>query len=347
MELSQGDTALALRALVALDPRNPLIPRAVRWLVAQRGDAGADTGNGLPITGALLAGDPSAASLIGMAASTTPAGGAGAAWESTETTALALRALAAYALRAGVARPRYAYTVRLDGAAVASGAVTPGTAATPRVITVSTDFLRARGGHAVVTIARRTLPGGSAVAATPLHYTLRLRYYLAPGSVGAVDGGISIERRYLTGGAVAGEGAPVGHSAASGSLLTVELRLVAPQDLARVLIEDPLPAGAEAVDGALLTSSVFAQPGGSPFSAGYVLPARGQPRDLAPYIDHGELRDDRTALFASSIPAGAYVYRYTVRLTLPGAYHVLPAYATQLYQPEVFGHTAEENFIIR
>jgi uncharacterized protein YfaS (alpha-2-macroglobulin family) len=108
-----------------------------------------------------------------------------------------------------------------------------------------------------------------------------------------------------------------------------------------VLIEDPLPAGAEAVDGTLLTSSVFAQPGRTPGSPGHAPPRPGQPQDLSPYIDHVELRDDRTALFASAIPAGRYVYRYALHLTTPSHYHVLPAHAAQLYEPEVFSHTAE------
>jgi uncharacterized protein YfaS (alpha-2-macroglobulin family) len=181
------------------------------------------------------------------------------------------------------------------------------------------------------------------VSATPLHYTLRLRYYPVPGSVGAVDSGISITRRYVT-----HNGVPVGNHAPVGSTLLVELHLVAPQDLSRVLIEDPLPAGAEAVDGTLLTSSVFAQPGRTPGSPGYgyAPPRPGQPQDLSPYVDHVELRDDRTALFASTIPAGRYVYRYTIHLTTPGHYHVLPAHAAQLYEPEVFGHTAEASITV-
>jgi uncharacterized protein YfaS (alpha-2-macroglobulin family) len=59
-----------------------------------------------------------------------------------------------------------------------------------------------------------------------------------------------------------------------------------------------------------------------------------------------ELRDDRTALFASAIPAGRYVYRQALHLTTPGLYHVLPAHAAQLYKPEVFGHTAEAGFAV-
>ena len=36
--------------------------------------------------------------------------------------------------------------------------------------------------------------------------------------------------------------------------------------------------------------------------------------------------------------------RCALHLTTPGHYHVLPAHAAQLYEPEVFGHTAEASF---
>ena len=221
--------------------------------------------------------------------------------------------------------------------------MTPATAGRARSVVVPTDALHAPGGRGTIGIVRRALPGGPPVTATPLHYTLRLRYYPVPGSVGAVDSGISITRRYVT-----HNGVPVGNHAPAGSTLLVELHLVAPQDLSRVLIEDPLPAGAEAVDGTLLTSSVFAQPGRTPGSPGFsdASPRPGQPQDLSPYVDHVELRDDRTALFASAIPAGRYVYRYALHLTTPGLYHVLPAHAAQLYEPEVFGHTPEASFAV-
>jgi alpha-2-macroglobulin len=312
METSESDTAEALRMLIALDPRSPLIPRAVRWLMAQRGIGAPGAGPG-------------------------PDG----AWQSTQATALALRTVARYALQFGDTHPHYRYRLGINGPTVQEGIVTPDTAGRPRSVVVPTDALQAAGGKGAVGILRQALPDGPPVTATPLHYTLRLRYYPVPGSVGAVDSGISITRRYVT-----HNGVPVGNRAPAGSTLLVELHLVAPQGLSRVLIEDPLPAGAEAVDGSLLTSSVFAQPGRTPGSPGHAPPRPGQPEDLSPYVDHVELRDDRTALFASAIPAGRYVYRYALHLTTPGVYHVLPAHAAQLYEPEVFGHTAEASFAV-
>ena len=71
-----------------------------------------------------------------------------------------------------------------------------------------------------------------------------------------------------------------------------------------------------------------------------------EPQDLSPYVDHVELRDDRTALFATALPARRYVYPYALHLTTPDLCHVLPAHAAQIYEPEVFGHTPEASFAV-
>ena len=59
------------------------------------------------------------------------------------------------------------------------------------------------------------------------------------------------------------------------------------------------------------------------------------------------MRDDRAALFADYLPAGVYRYEYTVRLTVPGVFHALPAHAAESYFPEVFGRSAGGYFAVR
>ncbi len=315
MESSVGDTAVVVRALAGLDAANPLIARAVRWLNARQGVTGVDGG-----------------------------------WDSTHATVLALRAVAAAIRISPAAQPNYVYRVVVNGVTTAQGAVIPSTAGTTRVVRVSIDRLRAFGA-AVVTIVRTPRPGRTLVG-MDLHYAVRLRYYPLPGSVGPIQSGISLTRRYLRRATGVETLLAPGAPAPRDSTLTVELHLVAPQDLTRVIVQDPLPAGAESVDDSLLTSSAFAQPGGNaslttnaPLAA---IPTAkpGQPQDLAPYLDHTELRDDRTVLFASTLPAGSYVYRYTIHLTTAGVYHVLPADTYQVHEPEVFGHTAEQSLTI-
>jgi alpha-2-macroglobulin len=91
----------------------------------------------------------------------------------------------------------------------------------------------------------------------------------------------------------------------------VRLTVRSAQDLYYVRVEDPLPAGAEAVDPTLLTTSQLNR-------GGYRVPPHTS--DLAWYVSHVELRDDRAALFAPYLPAGVYRYEYTVQLTTRGAW---------------------------
>ena len=58
------------------------------------------------------------------------------------------------------------------------------------------------------------------------------------------------------------------------------------------------------------------------------------------------MRDDRTALFASYLPAGVYTYSYLARATTPGTYSVLPAQARLSYSPDVFGRSDGGRFVV-
>ncbi|HWE60153.1 MAG TPA: hypothetical protein VHB98_00430, partial [Chloroflexota bacterium] len=123
------------------------------------------------------------------------------------------------------------------------------------------------------------------------------------------------------------------------SELRVVLTVTAPEDLYYLAIEDPLPAGAEAVDPSLRTTSIL-----SGITSQTTIP-RGS-NDLGWYISHVEFRDDRTALFADYLPAGTYQYSYQIHLTSAGIYHALPTQAHLLYFPDVRGHGAGSFYII-
>jgi uncharacterized protein YfaS (alpha-2-macroglobulin family) len=143
--------------------------------------------------------------------------------------------------------------------------------------------------------------------------------------------GVAVTRSFapVTGIAALGSGAPW----SAGSTVRVTLSIVAPQDLYYVQLEDPLPAGAEGVDGSLLTTSATVS----------VAAQTGVPRgtdDLTWYLSHAEVRDDRIALFADYLPAGAYQYTYLVHLTTAGTYHALPTHISEMYFPDVFGRAA-------
>jgi len=77
-----------------------------------------------------------------------------------------------------------------------------------------------------------------------------------------------------------------------------------------VLVESPLPAGTEAVDTSLKTTSQIAE-----------APELNQVNQPYSFYDgwgwwwfnHTELRDEKVALFASYLPRGTYEYTYQIR----------------------------------
>jgi uncharacterized protein YfaS (alpha-2-macroglobulin family) len=116
------------------------------------------------------------------------------------------------------------------------------------------------------------------------------------------------------------------------------LTIIAPHDLYYVVVEDPFPAGCEAVDTSLATSSLTdldpglyreSSSGGWPWFYWW----------WWRWYSRSELRDEKAVLFADYLPAGTYTYQYTLRASVPGEFHVLPASGHEFYFPEVFGRS--------
>ena len=100
-----------------------------------------------------------------------------------------------------------------------------------------------------------------------------------------------------------------------GSTVQVELTLSASAAFDFVMLTDPKPTGFENTD-----------------------LASGWTWDALSY--YREVRDGSTNFFLDRVPAGKYVLRYTLRPTLAGHYHALPAQVQSMYAPEFSAHTA-------
>ncbi len=134
-----------------------------------------------------------------------------------------------------------------------------------------------------------------------------------------------------------------------GDVIDVRLNIVAPQQLYYLIVEDPLPAGTEAIDTSLRTTSSTAQ---GPEVQQVKPGAQGQ----AAAKDwrwnnwwtptHVDLRDEKTALFATWLEPGSYEFRYQIRASLPGEFLTLPPTAYQMYHPEVWGRGAGGTFTV-
>jgi uncharacterized protein YfaS (alpha-2-macroglobulin family) len=140
----------------------------------------------------------------------------------------------------------------------------------------------------------------------------------------------------------------------AGDLVIADLVIVTPSPRDFVVVEDPLPAGFEAVDSHLSTTSgaldVGESNGGGSCSDCNYEEARD---DLAAgrtfFEDYSqrELRDDRVLFFVDHMPPGIYHYRYLARATTLGSFVLPPTRVEEMYQPELFGRTGASQVEVR
>ena len=121
-------------------------------------------------------------------------------------------------------------------------------------------------------------------------------------------------------------------------LTTVRIALTLESDAYYLVVEDHIPAGAEILDINLKTSQQGAESVDvrTPFAGGWGWW----------YFADPQIYDDHIAWAADYIPAGTYELTYTLVLTHPGEYQVLPARAWEFYFPEVQGNSAGDLFVI-
>jgi uncharacterized protein YfaS (alpha-2-macroglobulin family) len=185
-----------------------------------------------------------------------------------------------------------------------------------------------------------------------MYYTAHLRVFQPVEDLQPVeDRGIIVQRRYTLASCAEADRnkCPEVKTAKLGDVIRVDLTIIAPHDLYYLVVEDPLPAGAEAIDTGLATTSLLAQ--GPNLQPTPLLDQKGEM--IYPYYwwwwhwyNRSELRDEKVALFASYLPKGTYEYTYQIRAGLDGTYNVLPALAQQMYFPEVFGRSDGEQFVV-
>ncbi len=260
-------------------------------------------------------------------------------WESTQDTAWSLMALAAYMDASGELEGDFTYGTALNGKTVYEGQFNAENLATSQVLTVTVKELLAGQGNQLA-IERRGDKG-------QLYYAATLHTYLAVEEVKALNRGIIVAREYSL---VSAPDQPI-TSAQVGDVIQVKLTIVAPHDLYYVALEDPLPAGCEAVDTSLKTTSQLAQsPEMMNPEMDYEYPSGkiayrndwGWSRRWGWgwwYFSHTELRDEKTAMFANYLPQGSYVYSYQIRAATPGVFRVMPTTAAEMYFPDIFGRS--------
>ncbi len=248
-------------------------------------------------------------------------------WETTQETAWSVMALTDWMVASGELTPNYSFDVQLNGTSLAQATASPETVSTPTKLTIQVaDLLKDQANALVI---NRT--DGSGV----LYYSAHLTVNLPVPQIQELDRGIIVERRYT----LPGSDAPI-TSAQVGQNVQVRLTVIAPNDLHYVVIEDPIPAGSDAVNPNLNTSQqIGTQPElnpADPLSQGWGWW----------YFSNIEFRDQKVVLSSTYLPAGTYEYVYTIRAGLAGVYNVIPATGSEFYFPEVYGRSAGSTFTI-
>jgi uncharacterized protein YfaS (alpha-2-macroglobulin family) len=247
-------------------------------------------------------------------------------WGSTQETAWTLLSLTDWLSYSKEFESSYSYAVGLNGDSLAQGQVTSENLLTPVNVAITNEQLSEQVNYLVV--ARGAGTGN-------LYYTAYLNAELPVESVKALDRGIIVSRQFFT---LDDAKKPI-TEIQRGELVRVRVTIVAPSALHYVVVNDPLPAGFEAVDASLLTD--------------VQVPQKYSVTDFARkgwgwwFFTHTELRDEKVVLSADYLPAGTYVFTYLARAGTAGSFNVIPTTAYEFYFPDVYGRGDGTVFVVK
>lgn len=323
-------TAFALRALLAIDPKNKLIEPVTNWLIKNR---------------------------------------RGSHWSNTRDTAIVVLAMNDYLRVSGELDADLEYELIVNGKSVAKTKVEDVLSAPsryvidPKLIRDGANDIRVvrRGGKGPIYFAVQAkffsledpiLPAGNEIF-------LRRQYHKMEGRPTLLKGYV-YEKTPLN----------EGDSVTSGERVETVITIETKNNYEYLVIEDLKPAGLEAVQiksgeslyaRELKSSAVdrkFTGTGSPPSSsspgiaaeASIILPPPGPGN--ASFTGRSrwvyqELRDRKVVLFIDKLPEGVWEIRYTLRAEVPGKFHALPVMGHAMYIPEIRANGAEIRFSVK
>ena len=280
-------TALSLKALSQINPSSELLPKAARWLVKNRRN--------------------------------------GYYWLSTKETAFAIYGLTDYLKVSKELSPDYSFEVYLNGTQVAAQHVGASDAMNAQSLVITKKGSEVGGSNQI-----RIVKHGKGA----LYVSTALEYFTADENVPAqASANLKITREYLrlrvsenADGKSSWKIEPLTGELRSGDLIVVRLHLTGAR-AQYLMIEDPIPAGAEQV---------------AQVSGIYLNYSTGQWSD---WYSNREFRDNRTAIFLNYFDGDATL-QYAMRVEVPGEFRIAPARAELMYQPTVQANTSNDRLRI-
>ncbi len=285
VDTSVEATATAIRALARRDPHNPLLDRAVRWMMLNR---------------------------------------SGGYWYTTKQTAMALYGLLEL-LQARNETQTFTADIFVNGTPAGSHTFTPAELTNPDPVEI---LAPGRDGANNVRIVKE---GGGTLywSATSVYYDAEA----AEARSGSRQ--LAITRKYarLTpvktrqGNIVYREEAFQGQMK-PGDVLTVRLTVAGSSDWRYLVIEDPLPAGVEAIQ------DTTAYPLERPARQGWWWGSRV------------EYRDSRTVFFQEDFDQGRYEFAYLVKAISSGEFKAVPAQIMPMYVPGIIASSEPQTVTV-
>jgi len=231
----------------------------------------------------------------------------GAWWDSTKQTAMAIYGLTDYLKLSGELKPDLNAAVLVDGREVLARRFTSGE---------ESASIRLDGAPGQRVAVRSTGSGR-------LYWSARTVYYSAdPALTRQGSAGLNILREYFRllpekdGERIVYRLEPFSGTLAPGDLLASRLTLSG-GERRYLMIEDPIPAGAEIVTR----------------DEGYEI--KDRPPWWEFWFTRREYRDDRAALFQTYFPPGQKQFFYLMKVVNPGTFRVSPARVGSMYQPQL------------
>jgi uncharacterized protein YfaS (alpha-2-macroglobulin family) len=284
-ETSIEATAFAVQALVKRDPSNPLIERAVRWMMLNR-TAGY--------------------------------------WSSTKQTAMAIYGLLGFMqARSETAQP-FSVEVFVNGQAAGRHSFTAKDLIASDPIVIAAP---ATAGANQVRLVKRE--GGT------VYWSAAAVYYdTATAEARQGSRQLAITRKYalltpvkVKDRIVYRETAFSG-TARPGDVLTVRLTAAGSPEWRYLALEDPLPAGVEAIQDTT------------------AYPLEREAPESWWYGSRVEYRDNRTVFFQETFDRGRYEFAYLVKVIAPGQFRAVPAQISPMYVPGVHASSEPQAFTI-
>ena len=239
-------------------------------------------------------------------------------WRSTKDTAVCVLAFTDFLSISSELSPSYKITLEANATNVANIPVTRETLKKFSVVTRVPSPLLKAGEENRITLSKE----GKGTA----YYTHNLSYSTRDAFIESRDEGFKVEREYCRVVKEADEKGVYrekcekmdrGTGVKAGDIIRVKISVTGKESYRYIMIEDMLPAGCE----------ITGDTGGN-------------------WYARREDRDEKVVFFAVLFGEEKREFSYLLRAETPGKYHVLPAKASMMYLPEIWGQSAEKTLTI-